>query len=239
MGIDHGLGGKDGIKSKERRAKKAKKIRTIALNALTGGKKREVIFDEQARTQYLTGFGKRKQERRKYGLAMEVLKKNKAHKDMVKEQRNAFKETNDFKTIPSYEDNQDDEEDDEQIVNTYEDPSTISMFGSSVSVVVNTSINLNDTEENSNNITKTYNTNSNNHHKTNNNQRKELSKLDKALKIAKVKMSSKKKHKDTSKHGKLRSVALNKKVESSKLLNKAIGKHKIKATSSSNGKRHR
>ena len=72
MGIDHGLGGKDNVKSKQRREKKAKKTQAIAMKALSGGKKREVIFDEHARQEYLTGFGKRKQERRKYGLAMEV-----------------------------------------------------------------------------------------------------------------------------------------------------------------------
>jgi len=74
MGIDHGLGGKDNLKSRQRREKKAKKTKVIAMKALSGGKKREVIFDENARQEYLTGFGKRKQERRKYGLAMEVCK---------------------------------------------------------------------------------------------------------------------------------------------------------------------
>ena len=72
MGVDHGLGGRDGIKSKARREKKAKKNKVVAMRALTGGKKKEVIFDENARTEWLSGFHKRKQERRKYGLAMEV-----------------------------------------------------------------------------------------------------------------------------------------------------------------------
>ena len=72
MGIDHGLGGRDGEKSRQRREKKAKKTRVIAMRALTGGKKKEVIFDEKARNEWLSGFQKRKQERRKYGLAMEV-----------------------------------------------------------------------------------------------------------------------------------------------------------------------
>ena len=72
MPVDHGLGGRDGVKSKERRAKKAKKNKVVAMRALTGGKRKEVIFDEHARTEWLSGFHKRKQERRKYGLAMEV-----------------------------------------------------------------------------------------------------------------------------------------------------------------------
>ena len=75
MGIDHGLGGRDGVKSKQKREKKAKKNKVIAMRALTGGRKKEVIFDENARTEWLGGFHKRKQERRKYGLAMEVSHK--------------------------------------------------------------------------------------------------------------------------------------------------------------------
>ena len=42
------------MKSKQRREKKAKKTRVIAMKALSGGKKREVIFDENARQEYLT-----------------------------------------------------------------------------------------------------------------------------------------------------------------------------------------
>jgi len=38
------------------------------MKAMSGGERREVIFDEIARLEYLTGFGKRKQERRKYNL---------------------------------------------------------------------------------------------------------------------------------------------------------------------------
>ena len=75
MGIDHGLGGKDNKKSTEKREKRALKNKTVAMRALTGGKKKEVIFNENARVEWLTGFGKRKQERRKFGLAMEVSKR--------------------------------------------------------------------------------------------------------------------------------------------------------------------
>lgn len=72
MAIDHGLGGKDNTKSKDKRAKRALKNKKTALKAITGGKKREVIFDAAAREDFLTGFRKRKQERRKYGIAMDV-----------------------------------------------------------------------------------------------------------------------------------------------------------------------
>ena len=68
MAIDHGLGGRDGKKSKERRAKKALKQKMTAQAALTGGKKREIVFNEESRVEFLTGFRKRKQDRRKFGL---------------------------------------------------------------------------------------------------------------------------------------------------------------------------
>jgi hypothetical protein len=42
MAIDHGLGGKDNEKSKQKRIKKASKNKVIALRALTGGKRKEV-----------------------------------------------------------------------------------------------------------------------------------------------------------------------------------------------------
>ena len=74
MAIDHGLGGKETQKNKEKRKKKADKRAALARTALKIGKKgrKEVVFDEDARVKWLTGFGKRKQERRKYGHAMEV-----------------------------------------------------------------------------------------------------------------------------------------------------------------------
>jgi hypothetical protein len=72
MAIDHGLGGRDNLKSKQRRARRAVKTKKISQKALSGGKRRELIFDENSRTEFLTGFGKRKQLRRKYGYAMEV-----------------------------------------------------------------------------------------------------------------------------------------------------------------------
>ena len=92
MAVDHGLGGKDNKKSQQRREKKAKRTKAIAIKALhSGTKKKEVVFNEVARTEWLTGFHKRKQERRKYGLAMQVMKDKKSHKDTVKEQRSLIK----------------------------------------------------------------------------------------------------------------------------------------------------
>lgn len=76
MAIDHGLGGRDGEKSKKRREKKAKRTKMIARKALQrtkDGKKTEIVFDEKARVDYVANFHKRKQDRRRYGLAMEVF----------------------------------------------------------------------------------------------------------------------------------------------------------------------
>lgn len=66
---------------------KALKQKAIAQAALTGGKKREVIFDEESRVEFLTGFRKRKQERRKFGLAMQVMKEKKGLREMRKIRR--------------------------------------------------------------------------------------------------------------------------------------------------------
>ena len=92
-GVDHGIGGRDKVKSKQRRAKKAEKTKKIAMAALQGGRKREVIFNESARQEWLTGFSKRKQERRKFGLTMQVEKDKKKHKDEVKTKRQVIRET--------------------------------------------------------------------------------------------------------------------------------------------------
>ena len=83
MTVDHGLGGKDCKKSRMRREKNSKRLksqaRAVALQASLSeegmapqGKKGEIVFNEAARVAWLTGFRKRKQERRKYGLAMQV-----------------------------------------------------------------------------------------------------------------------------------------------------------------------
>ena len=77
MGVDHGLGGKDSKKSREKRIKRSEKQKKVARNSLkiigTGSKKKTaVIFDEEKRNEFLTGFGKRKQQRRKFGLTMQV-----------------------------------------------------------------------------------------------------------------------------------------------------------------------
>jgi hypothetical protein len=75
MTVDHGLSGRDSARSKQRREKKARRIKNIAKRLRSEDvpvNSKEVKFDEAARVEWLTGFRKRKQERRKYGLAMQV-----------------------------------------------------------------------------------------------------------------------------------------------------------------------
>ncbi|KAG5191126.1 hypothetical protein JKP88DRAFT_266655 [Tribonema minus] len=59
------------------------------------GKKRpitEISFDPEARTEYLQGFHKRKQERRRFGLAMQQIKDRKERLEERKEKRVANQE---------------------------------------------------------------------------------------------------------------------------------------------------
>lgn len=113
-----------------------------------------------------------------------------------------------------------------QEVSVFEDPSTVSMFGSTVSVVVDTS--LGDAEESgadSDQEADTRSVRSSFSMKSKQSQKKEPSRLEKALKKAKVQMSQKKKkHKDNSVQGKASSKALKSKVEGSKLLSKVLRK---------------
>ena len=78
MGVDHGLGGKDSKKSRDKRSRRAEKHRKIARNGITtigtGAKKKTaVVFNEESRVEFLTGFRQRKQQRRKFGLTMQVM----------------------------------------------------------------------------------------------------------------------------------------------------------------------
>ena len=156
MGVDHGLGGKESEGSKKKRAKKADRIKASAesrMKIVKGAK--EVVWDESNRIEYLTGFKKRKEERRKFGLAMQVVKEAKARKEAVKVKRAQIikankKEQDKIKEFQGkISDSESDEEDEsgsdgdkdkeksckgEEAV--YNDEDTTSMFGGSVSVVV-------------------------------------------------------------------------------------------------------
>lgn len=177
-----------------------------------------------------------------------MLKKNKTHKEMVKEQRNVFNEERDKKMnikknsknpIPGHDDDDDEEEEtvDPQLkyteslapkknqeVSVFEDASTLSMFGSTVSVVVDTSLGEEDgegeesDEEDNRSMRSTMSM-------SKRNAPRELSKFEKAMKIAKEQMSKKKKkHKDNSVQGKASSLAMKNKVQASKMLSKVLRK---------------
>lgn len=182
MGVDHGLGGKNGEKSRNRRLKKAKHIAAIAKGALT--KKKEVLFDDAARVQYLTGFRKRKQERREYGHAMEILKTQKKKLDKRKEIRSAVNNAMQEKTKgveaedldfvdDEVVDNSDREDGDIMGKTMFADEATTAMFGGAVSVVVDTGI----AEE----MDKNFQENIAPIHKKPINAKKEPTKLEKAL----------------------------------------------------------
>lgn len=137
MGIDHGLAGRDNDKSRRRRAKKAMKVKAIAQAAL--GKDRRVIFNEEARVEWLSGFEKRKKDRQKYGIAMQVLKDKKKNRDKGSEKKRAMK------ILLSQDEDIDHDQDkllhqDEKKNITYNDSVTQNMFGSVVTVTVDDGI---------------------------------------------------------------------------------------------------
>lgn len=144
MGVDHGLGGKNNEKSRTRRLKKAKHVASIAKAALT--KKKEVLFDDAARVNYLTGFRKRKQERREYGHAMEILKKQKKKLDKRKEIRSAVsqalqeRDSGEAAGSDAEQGVSDGEEAGLADRTTFADAGTTAMFGGAVSVVVDSGI---------------------------------------------------------------------------------------------------
>lgn len=76
MAVDHGLEGRNSEKSRQRRERKSKRLKKLVQASLkagdAGGRRGEVKFDEAARQAWLSGFKNRKQERRKYGLTMQV-----------------------------------------------------------------------------------------------------------------------------------------------------------------------
>jgi hypothetical protein len=190
---------------------------------------------------------------------LQVLKKNKAHKEMVREQRNVFNEdrekrlnkanTNnggdDEEEAGEEEDESEDEEEADadsgddaamkftasvasgknQEVSVFEDPSTLSMFGSTVSVVVDTSIGEEADSDDDGPSVDRRNGSQARSVKKGKPTKVEPTRLEKALKLAKAKMGQrKKKHRDNSIQGKASSIKLKNKVEGSKLLSKVLQK---------------
>jgi hypothetical protein len=134
MTVDHGLGGRDSKKSREKRAKRLeKKMRKVKIGGDNKKKKREVIFDENSRVEYLTGFRKRKQERRQFGLAMQYLKDKRASKDL-KLRAPPVEESEQSSEPPSKIDDRHNE------TKSFADQHTAEMFGGVVSVEIGTDV---------------------------------------------------------------------------------------------------
>ena len=97
-------------------------------------RKLHIGFDPEARTDYLTGFRKRKADRRKFGLTMEELKRRKRKAEERKELQN----TEDAITIRQYE--AEHRETDQQVqaqepvTEAFNDANTLGMFGDVVTV---------------------------------------------------------------------------------------------------------
>lgn len=219
MGVDHGLGGKNSEKSRTRRQKRAKQVASIAKAAL--GKKKEVVFDDESRVSYLTGFRKRKQERREYGHAMEIMKTHKKKLDKRKELRiavnhameeRAKEEKKSFEDVAMQEEEGEEEEEEDVVTarTTFADEATTAMFGGAVSVVVDTGI----AEE----MDRTFQENIAPVHKPPKNAKKEPTRLEKALTKARHNMHNAPKKK--------KPVAKQRGAESATgLLQKAVGSH--------------
>ena len=155
MGVDHNLGGRDNEKGKLKRHKKAARLKSEILRTIGKAEdlKKEVVFNEDSRKEWLTGFHKRKQMRRQYGVAMQCLKDKKSLKDAQSSRREA-KKLNDLenskefdfgKEMKLYHEVDEEEVEEEETDgdgtahnNTYDDEQTQALFGNSVTVTVDT-----------------------------------------------------------------------------------------------------
>jgi len=147
--IDHGLGGKDNAKSRERRARKAERQKEVAYKSLKVVRKKkaivkEVVYDDEARVQWLTNFRQRKTERRKFGLAMQIVKDKRAHKVSLKDKRAVLKQAQDGPEIlkrkkregDSSDEEEEEEEEPSKTNDVYADETTVDMFGGEVAVEI-------------------------------------------------------------------------------------------------------
>ncbi|CAM9224962.1 unnamed protein product [Pylaiella littoralis] len=127
-------------------------------NSKAGGKKPrvEVVFDPDARKDYLTGFHKRKQARRRFGLAMQEIKDRKERLEERKERREALKERReelgvredlDSFDIKAKAREQAKAKADEQVEVDFKDCHTQAMFGDTVTVTTVVGIPDSDDEE--------------------------------------------------------------------------------------------
>ena len=151
MGIDHKL---EGRKSKDVRTGKWKRQKGVPAPVkpvINVKGKATVVFNEQARNEWLTGFGKRKADRRKYGLAMQIIKDKRTKKDTLKQIRAIASndhddddDTNDINDIlndnHTNNTNDNNENDDRGSATLFDDDETQGMFGGAVTVVVDAGV---------------------------------------------------------------------------------------------------
>ena len=60
------------MSSKQKKPQKRK--RQAGVSGVIVSNKKDIVFDEDARKEWLTNFSKRKLQRRQYGLAMQAMK---------------------------------------------------------------------------------------------------------------------------------------------------------------------
>lgn len=254
MGVDHGLEGRNSEKSQQRRQRKAQRIKSTIQKLIregdVGGRRNEVKFDEAARQAWLTGFHKRKQERRKYGLTMEILKKQKQKKEMQKLRQKTLADINGEEQILSASsssgrggegEEEDDEaaegEEHEQATSVFDDDNTVNMFGAVVSVVVDEnpvlqsapeSYDRDDGSEEEGDDGGSVRSAVSRHSRLSQNKTQGPSRFERAMQKAKQAMGNKKKKQHVQQSGQ-RVRGLKKKVESRKLVEKALGRTMKKA----------
>ena len=135
----------EGRKSKDKRTGKWKRQKGVPAPVkpvINVKGKATVVFNEQARNEWLTGFGKRKADRRKYGLAMQIIKDKRTKKDTLRQIRaiasNDDDNTNDI--LNDTNDNDNNDNDDRGSATLFDDDETQGMFGGAVTVVVDTGV---------------------------------------------------------------------------------------------------
>jgi len=114
-------------------------IRIKAPSNANKGNKLHIAFDPEKRREHLTGFSKRKEERRRYGLAMGAMKAKKDQLEERRERRQLEKESLAAQLGDDFEEVQKGPQalaPQAPITSTYADGHTLGMFGDVVSVSV-------------------------------------------------------------------------------------------------------
>jgi len=148
MGIDHKLEGRKARDKRTGKWKRQKGVPAPVKPTINVKGKATVVFNEQARNEWLTGFGKRKADRRKYGLAMQIVKDKRTKKDTLRQIRaiatnddDDDDDTNDIlNDIHTNNTNDNNDNDNSGSATLFDDDETQGMFGGAVTVVVDTGV---------------------------------------------------------------------------------------------------